>query len=131
MSRASITYADGGAARVVAGAVDVSEPVAGFYRLRVGAASVKGAVRIWHGPPHDPVTGEELDRSWRWQATFNGDPIDFDRVWPACAKDTLSEQEYEFLIRRREWAKKNAPDSSYANTGRKRDPLSLGEPLPF
>lgn len=130
MSRANITYNQRGAAFVADG-VDVSTPVAGYYRMRLGAGTVKGAVRIWFGPPHDPVTGEEMDRSHRWQATFDGDPVDFDRVWPACAADTLTEQEYQFLIRRREWAKKHAPESAHARIGKKYDPLSSSEPLPF
>lgn len=130
MSRAEITY-NQRSTFAAANGIDVSEPVAGHYRCRVGAATVKGAVRIWFGPPHDPVTGEELDRSWRWQATFDGEPIDFDRVWPACAADVLTEQEYQFLINRREWAKKHAPESAHARIGRKYDPLSTSEPLPF
>lgn len=126
-----MTYADGGRAGQVAGSIDVSTPVAGFYRFRLGRDTVRGGVRIWFGPPHDPVTGEELDRSWRWQAEFDGEPIDFDRVWPACADEPLTEQEYRFLIERREWARKHAPNSAYAEVGRKHDPLSLQSPLPF
>lgn len=133
MSRAPSTYNVQRDVRAInqPGAISVSEPVAGYYRYRLGASTVKGAVRIWHGPPHDPVTGEELDRSPRWQATFNGEPIDFDRVWPACATDTLTEAEYRFLIERRKWAQRNAPESAYAANGRKYDPLSTSNPLPF
>ncbi|MDQ5977524.1 MAG: hypothetical protein QG602_496 [Verrucomicrobiota bacterium] len=130
MSRPDITYNQRGTVAATGG-IDVSTPVAGYYRCRVGAGTVKGAVRIWFGPPHDPVTGEELDRSHRWQATFDGEPVDFDRVWPTCAADVLTEQEYQFLINRREWARKHAPESAHAKVGRKYDPLSTDEPLPF
>jgi hypothetical protein len=115
----------------VPGQVDVSEPVAGFYRLRLGRDTITGGVRLWFGPPHDPVTGEELDRSWRWQAEFNGEVIDFDRVWPVCAGDQITEQEYQRYIARRDWARENAPDSAYAERGRRLDPLSTKSPLPF
>jgi len=133
VSRQPLSYNARSAVRPIGGtgSVSVSQPVAGYYRYRLGASTVKGAVRIWHGPPHDPVTGEELDRSHRWQATFDGEPVDFDRVWPACATDMLTEQEYNFLIARRQWARKNAPDSAYARIGKKFDPLDPANPLPF
>lgn len=119
------------AAPLVAGAVDVSEPVAGFYRCRLGANTVTGGVRLWFGPPHDPVTGDEMDRSWRWQALWNGDPVDFDRVWPRCAGDPISEAEYQRYVARQVWARENAPASAYAERGRAIDRLSRKTPLPF
>lgn len=115
----------------VEGAVEIAEPVAGFFRMRLTQGSVRGGVRIWNGPPHDPVTGEELDRSWRWQAECNGEPIDFERVWPVCAGDLISADEYRFYAQRQGWARDHAPDSAFADPRRKRDPLSLDEPLQF
>lgn len=133
MSRAQLNYSQATAFPpvVVAGAVDVSEPVAGFYRHRLRAGSVIGGVKIWFGAPHDPVTGEEMDRSHRWQALFDDEYVEFDRVWPACTGDQITEQQYRDLVARREWARQHAPDSSYAVIGRRRDPLSRSEPLPF
>lgn len=117
---------------VEAGAgIDVSVPVAGFYRCRLARQTVIGGVRIWFGPPHDPVTGEEMDRSWRWQAQFDGEPIDFDRVWPLCAGTPISEQDYRALVARRQWASQHAPESAYAGVGRRFDLLSDHHPLPF
>lgn len=115
----------------VAGAVDVSEPVEGFYRHRLRGGSVKGGVRIWFGPPIDPVTGEVLDRSWRWQSEFDGEPVDFDDCWPKCAADPITAMQYRALLGRREWARENAPNSSYAIIGKRIDLLSTSEPLPF
>lgn len=117
----------------VAGAQDVSEPKAGFFRHKLRSGGVVGAVRIWHGPPHDPVTGEEMDRSHRWQAEFLGEYAEFLDVWPACAGDAneITEAEYRALIARKEWAKTNAPASAYANPKRRYDPLSTSELLPF
>jgi hypothetical protein len=131
VSRSTITYADARAFAPSARGVDVETPEAGFYRFRLGRDTVRGGVRIWFGPPHDPVTGEELDRSWRWQAEFDGEPIDFDRVWPACAKEAISEADYRAMINRRAWARQHAPDSAYAKIGVRHDPLSASAPLPF
>jgi hypothetical protein len=116
----------------VAGATDVSKPEAGFFRVKLSSRSVAVGVRIHYGPPLDPVTGEELDRSWRWQAEVNGEPYgDFDRVWPACAGEPISEQRYREYCERQRWARENAPQSAYANPKRRYDPLSNQEPLPF
>jgi hypothetical protein len=126
-------YADMAAARpqrTFAGH-DVSRPVEGHFRFKLVSGSVYGGVRIWYGAPHDPVTGEELDRSWRWQATFDGEPVDLDRVWPACLDDPISEEEHANYLRRRQWARQHAPDSAYAERGRKIDLLSIDNPLPF
>lgn len=112
-------------------AQDVSKPVAGFYRYRLRGGSVAGGVRIYFGPPLDPVTGEELDRSWRWMAEFNGEPVEFDRVWPACTGEPITEQDYRRRVARRLWAAQHAPESAYAEQGRRLDPLSSHTPLPF
>lgn len=112
-------------------ALSVSEPEAGFFRYRLVSGGVRGGVRIWFGPPHDPVTGEEMDRSWRWQAEFDGEPVEFDRVWPACIGDPISEADYRAYCARKEWAQQNAPRSAYAERTRRVDPLSSDTPLPF
>lgn len=129
MSRAFVDYTKGGDAPGDFKGFDPSVPVAGYYRFRLRSGGVRGVVRIWHGPPHDPVTGEEMDRSWRWQAQFNGEYIDVDRVWPTCAGDPTDEQHYRRAIARQKWAQENAPGSAYADPRAKHDPLSA--PLPF
>lgn len=130
MSRAQVTYAEARAPSHAAG-ISIETPVAGFYRYRLGRDTVRGGVRIWFGPPSDPENGEEMDRFWRWQAEFDGEPIDFDRVWPACAKEMISEADYRAMINRRAWARQHAPDSAYAKIGGRHDPLSASAPLPF
>ncbi|MDE2436460.1 MAG: hypothetical protein KGM49_09385 [Sphingomonadales bacterium] len=113
-------------------AQDVSRPQEGFYRHRLSGRSVVVGVRIHYGPPLDPVTGEELDRSWRWQSEVNGDPYaDFDRIWPGCTGDPITEAEYRNYCNRQRWAREHAPESSYAEPGRRHDPLSSATPLPF
>jgi hypothetical protein len=115
----------------VEGAVAVDKPVAGFYRMRVGRNTVAIGINLWFGAPHDPVTGEELDRSWRWQALADDEPIDFNRIWPDCAADPITEHEYRRMVARKAWARQHAPDSAFAETGRRLDPLSTKNPLPF
>lgn len=115
----------------VAGAVDVSKPTPGFFRHRPRGGSVIGGVKIFYGPPTDPITGEDLDRGWRWQALFDGEPIDFDDCWPKCAGDPITKKEYRELCARREWARENAPGSAYAVIGKRIDLLSTSEPLVF
>lgn len=115
----------------VSGAQDVSEPVEGFFRHRLRSGAVRVGVRIFHGPPLDPITGEELDRSWRWQAEVNGEPAEIDRVWPQCTGEPISEAEYRRYCDLQKWAREQAPDSAYADPSRRIDPLSTDNPLPF
>lgn len=111
--------------------LDVTTPVAGYYRMRLRSGAIKSAVRVWFGPPIDPVTGDVLDRSYRWQAMADGEYVEIDRVWPACAADPITLPDYDFMLKRREWAREHAPDSAYAHAGRKYDPLDPNEVLPF
>lgn len=129
MSRATLIYGDQRATRRFEG-VDVSEPVAGFYEGKVRANGVVAGIRIWYGPPADPVTGEELDRSWRWQAECNGLPIDFERVWPKNAGREITMARYQLHCAKTQWAKENNPDSAYADP-RTKDISALSEPVPF
>jgi hypothetical protein len=117
-------------ARKFAG-LDVERPQEGFYRFKLRSGGVYGVVRIWYGAPLDPQTGEEMDRSWRWQAAFNGELIEFEQAWPQCAKMPCTEADYRHAIRRQEWAKKHAPDSAFADHRTRIDPLSSSTPLPF
>lgn len=111
-------------------AYSASEPTPGLYRARLVRGGVFGAIRIWHGPPNDPVTGEELDRSHRWQCTLNESLVNIDRFWPACGKEPVDQAEYDRLVKQYQWAQNNAPDSAYANLHMKLDPLSRKNPLP-
>lgn len=95
--------------------------------LRRGGVMV--AIRIWYGPPLDPIDGSVLDRSYRWMATANERVIDFDRVWPACIKSPIDEAEYQHLIRTAKWAERNAPDGPHANPTKPVDHFTA--PLPF
>lgn len=106
------------------------KPVAGFYSIKLRRDGPPVAIRVWFGPPLDPVTGEELDRGWRWQVqTDGGDMLDVERVWPACARSPITEGQFKHMAGLRSWAKTEAPDSPLANPAAKSDPLH--NPLPF
>lgn len=119
-------------AMAVAGAVDVSTPAAGFYRMRLSQGTIAVAIRLWFGPPHDPVTGEEMDRSWRWQAqTHDGELLPLEMVWPQCAKSPISEANFVERQNQHQWAQRSAPESAYADRRQKFNILDPRQPLPF
>ena len=102
---------------------------AGYYRTKLVSGGVQVGIHIWHGPPHDPDTGEVMDRSHRWQAHCNGRYIDIDRVWPGCGGDPIDKAEYEYLSKLQDWGEANAPESSFAKPFKPVDLLTA--PLPF
>jgi hypothetical protein len=80
-----------------------NDPVEGFYEERV-TEIVNGVkvrewwlpIKLWYGPPSDPVTGEELDRSWRWQALIDGHETEWYEVWPNGRP--ISQGQYEMML---------------------------------
>lgn len=108
---------------------NADKPIAGYYKTRLRSGAVPAGIRIWFGPPHDPDTGEEMDRGHRWQAHANGKYINLERVWPGCAREQINAAEYEYLCRLQEWGVENAPDGPQADPFRKVDllkaPLTL------
>lgn len=129
MSRAPLRYGhDAPVVRTFTG-FDPDKPEAGYYRMRLRSGGAFVGVRIWFGAPLDPVTGEEMDRSHRFQALINGTYAEMDRVWPRCAGDPITEAEYRHLCATQQWAQQHAPDSALAEPTRKFDPLN--SPLLF
>lgn len=108
---------------------DPDTPIAGHYRMRLRSGGVFVAVRLWHGAPIEPWTGETMDRAPRWNATINGKWCEVERVWPRCAADPIDIAEYDHLCGLQAWAAENAPNSAFADPRRKLDMLSA--PLPF
>ncbi len=92
--------------------IHASHPIAGHYRTKLAAYAVWSPVRIWHGPPADPVTGELLDRSPRWQATIRGEPYDGDviELWTRCAGNPISRVEYDYQVAMHAHATEHEPD---------------------
>jgi hypothetical protein len=131
LSRPAIRYGDLAVNHRAAPAVGfrVEEPTAGFYRYRMVKGGHPVGVRIWFGPPLDPVTGEELDRGHRWQATVNRVLTDLDRVWPGCGREPIDRAEHDHLCALQAWAIENAPDAPQADPRR---PINMmTAPLPL
>lgn len=130
MTRGRLDYSER-RAPVVGQGFDADTPVEGWYRTKLRSGGVYVGVRVWHGAPLDPVTGEEMDRSHRWQAHVNGSYIDLARVWPGCADEPISEADYRHYCRVQQWGEQHAPDSALADPTRRIDLLSPATPLPF
>jgi hypothetical protein len=108
---------------------DVDVPIAGLYKMKLRSGGYPVAVRIFYGPPLDPVTGEELDRGWRWQSFVNGQYHSLELCWPRCAADPITQKEADYLAKVQKWGQENAPDSPQANPHKRVDLLTA--PLPF
>ncbi|MES2289320.1 MAG: hypothetical protein V4530_06230 [Pseudomonadota bacterium] len=126
MTRALIDYREQRTA--VGEGFDPDTPIEGFYSTQLRFGGVHVGIRIWYGPPNDPVTGEEMDRSWRWQALCNGEPISLERVWPKCADRPIEKAEYDHFSALQSWGQAN----NVAGVGDPTKPLNpLQSPMMF
>ena len=106
-------------------AISFEEIIPGTYRVRLVRGGLFVGVRFWHGQP--TFDGDELDRSPRWNVEVDGrtsrrivdddgndtgvrELLDPWEVWPFAGGNPISEQEFAFLARRREWAEQNDPE---------------------
>lgn len=119
MSRAYVDYTARTEAAEAFNGYSTEVPTEGYYRTRLRSGGVYVGVRIWFGQPLDPETGDEMDRSLRWQAMCNGRYIDLDRVWPKCGREPIDEAEYHYLAGLQDWGEENAPDSALADPRRR------------
>lgn len=104
--------------------ISAEQPERGLYKIRLRGGGMWVPVLIWYGQPADPVTGELMDRSLRWQAKiYGGDYIELDRVWPACAKYPIDEAEAQYLKSLRQWGADNG-HAAMADPTKKLDPLA-------
>ncbi len=101
---------------------------AGFYKLRLVKGGRMVGVTVWYGPPADPITGELLDRSHRWQIEVEGALVDDRRrmrsLWSRCRSNPITGPEYSQLCETRRWGDKWAPDGPEANPDKASDLLS-------
>ncbi len=97
---------------MIARRVDIPSP--GFYRFRRVKGGPWVAAEITFGPAVDPVTGETLDRSPRFDVRVSGAAVTgpeakwmLDRVhhWG----QPITESEHALLCATRDWALKHAP----------------------
>ena len=102
-------------------------PTAGCYRFKLRRGAPPVALRFWLGPPIDPDTGEEMERSPRWQCRVNGtELVPVERYWPQCARDPISLEEHNRLCR---LSATLDPASPYYDPTRPIDRLKT--PMPF
>lgn len=98
-------------------------------------------VRVWFGPPCDPDTGEEMDRSPRWQVKVGfdmlaGEPVRvgplrieaLSDIWPACARNPIDEAEYRYRMERASWAAQYDPEDPHGTVGGRIDPMTARLP---
>lgn len=107
----------------------IDQPVAGYYGVTLVRGGPVVGARLWFGPPTDPVTGEELDRSPRWMALRNGHECELSDLWPFCAGKEITQKDYEHLMAVHYWAAEHAPSDPAANPTQAVDPLKA--PLPW
>ncbi|MBF9645492.1 hypothetical protein, partial [Streptococcus pseudopneumoniae] len=75
------------------------------------ARRVSIPVRVWFGPPVDPETREEVDRSPRWQIQvgflmFDDQPIEvggiwlreIDDFWPRIQRDPIDAVDWQYRL---------------------------------
>lgn len=115
---------------------------AGFYLLQsTRGTRVDIPVRVWFGAPEDPETGEELDRSPRWQIKIGfqlleDEPMrigaiwfnDITDVWPTCARRPIDEVEYRYRLERASWAGQYDPEDAHGQIGGLIDPMTCRLP---
>lgn len=85
-----------------------------FYRVKYTRGGAWCGLKVWHGMPADPITGELLDRSPRWQCEFNGALSDEPERWllhfepdgsPVIAGEIITENEYKYLLQLHDYAR--------------------------
>lgn len=122
-------------------AVPIWPPRPGTYAMRLVRGGPRVAVRIWFG--HAVIDGEEQDRGEDWRVEIDGAtdrfeweeggyrcriPLEIDRAWPFCAKEPISQQEYQFLLADARHAKAWRPEHPKAAP---RSPVDFNTLLPF
>lgn len=99
----------------------MTEPT--YYRTRIVKGGPIVGLKIWHGYPIDPDTGEVLtERPALWRAEVNGEPVPINDVAPQFADgtgdsirgDECDEDEYLFLASDAKWASKYSPQDPAA-----------------
>ncbi len=84
-----------------------------FYAVRLVKGGPRVPCKIWYGGPIDPLTGEEMDRSPRWQVWLSGElQDDISNVilhfepdgTPIVKGEEIDAVEHEYLLQLREYA---------------------------
>jgi hypothetical protein len=89
----------------------ISDPVPGFFKIKLVRGGPYVAARLEFGPGVDPETGEELDRSYMWTATVAGkvprlpspDPVKAGAMNVWLHGIEITEADYRYLIDSQAW----------------------------
>ncbi len=129
MSRAALDYSLRRVFRVEPAGLEDNPAlglIAGLYRIRRG---VWRPIAVWYGAPLDPDSGEELDRSPRWQVLYCGRLLwDHSLVWPACWANPIDRDEYIYLIERMNYAREHDPRDPFGKPSSRIDLLNCSVP---
>jgi hypothetical protein len=109
-----------------------------FYRVRLVKDGKMVGVKIWKGFGQDPLTGETLERAWKWRAAVNGDEIDINEIEPQFADGTgydvrgeaIAETDYDWYVADYRWARDHSPNDPSANP-RKPVDMNTIDPIPW
>jgi hypothetical protein len=116
--------------------------IEGFYLIQSSRGKrVDVPVHVWFGGPLDPETGEELDRSPRWQIQIGFQLLeevpmrvgavwinDITDVWPMCMRWPIEEAEYRYRLERASWAGNYDPMDPHGEIGGRIDPMTCRLP---
>lgn len=96
----------------------VDELKAGYYKLRKTKGGVWVAAELIWGPPEDPITGEALDRSWRWWVKVNGRYDPKMNLYRVTNSPRITKAKHDSMVEVHNWAVENARALPEANPHR-------------
>lgn len=109
-----------------------------YCAVQVAKDGPQCPVKVWHGQPADPETGEPLDRSLRWQVVLSGAEVDpmtvlietYSQPVSAVLKGhAITKEDYDHMLEVHTWAVQHSPQSPEANPRKAIDLMTA--PLPF
>lgn len=107
--------------------VDYDSPQCGWFKSKVSRHGIEVAARIWIEQEICPVTGELLSDEVM-KCEIAGRLVDPGEVWMWQAGQPITEQEYNYLIARDEYARAWALDEPAANPYKAVDWLKVPTP---
>lgn len=97
--------------------IQPDQPQTGLFKRRLVKDGAWVPVKIWYGAPLDPDTGEELDRSPRWQALEGDRPSDdVPHTWLYSCDHPIDKAEYDYLMALGRYSVAHDPESPEARS---------------
>lgn len=96
-------------------------PSPGLFKLQLVRGGPYVAARINHAPTRDPLTNEQLDRSWYFEAEIDGASVDeispspsatVWQIWEFGVR--INDAEHRYLIELASYARQHAPHEPIA-----------------